>query len=128
VLLHHGSLRLVDWEHADPGSEPWFDTAYSPGAAVMLAQSQGRRTSVREAALTALNRRHWPGATLAAEMEKAWHYPLPIPWAVALTVMSTALRNERDGRIGWPNWVELALWIFSGDEVRNEAGWLAPEW
>jgi hypothetical protein len=128
VLVHRGTLRLVDWEHAGPGCEPWFDTAYAPGAAVMLAKHQGQRTSVRAAALTALNRRHWLGAVMAREMENAWHYPLPLPWAVALTIMSTALRRERDGRVGWADWVDLALWMFSDVEARDEVGWLCPEW
>jgi hypothetical protein len=128
VLVHRGSLRLVDWEHAAPGCEPWFDIAYAPGAAVMLAQRQGQSASVREAALTALDRRHWLGAVLAGEMEKAWRYPLPLAWGVALTTMGTALRRERNGRVGWADWVDLALLIFSDDEFRDEVGWLAPAW
>lgn len=128
ALVHRGSLRMVDWEHAGPGCEPWFDTAYAPGAAVMLARGQGGCGSVREAACAALDRRRWVGAALAREMERAWHHPLPIPWAVALTVMSTALRRERDGRVGWTDWIDLASWMFSGDEIRRAAGWLAPEW
>jgi hypothetical protein len=128
VLVHRGTLRLVDWEHAGPGCEPWFDTSYAPGAAVMLARRQGRSTSVQAAALTALSRRHWLGAVLAREMDKAWHYPLPLPWAVALTIMSTALRRERDGRVGWADWVDLALWVTSEAAVRDDVGWLSPEW
>jgi Phosphotransferase enzyme family len=128
ALVHRGSLRMVDWEHAGPGCEPWFDIAYAPGATVMLARRQGGYGSVGQAASIALDRRRWMGAALASEMESAWRHPLPISWAVTLTAMSTALRRERDGRVGWSDWIDLVLWMFSGDEVRRTAGWVAPDW
>jgi hypothetical protein len=128
VLFHRGNIRLIDWEHAAGACEPWFDTAYTPGASVLLARRQAGSASVREAALISLNDRHWFGRLLAQEMKKTWQYPLPLPWAVTLTAMSTALRRERNGRVGWTDWADFALCLLADKEFREAASWLAVDW
>ena len=128
VLTHRGALRFLDWEHASARSEPWFDIAYAPGALTLLAQRQDDSPSVRDAGLSVLCMDTWPGRILHQEMERAWRHPLPLAWAVALVVMSTALRRRIHGRRGWTNWAELALCLVADREFRRSADWIAPKW
>lgn len=128
ALVHRGAVRFVDWEHAEAASEPWYDVAYSPCATALLAQRQRALPSVRRAALSVLAADSWAGSLVRREMERAWSHPLPLAWAVALTAMSTALRRERSGRVGWPDWAEFATAVLTDGEFRRRVGWLAPEW
>jgi hypothetical protein len=128
VLNHKGSLRFLDWEHASAQSEPWFDIAYAPGALMLLAQRQNGFPSVRDAALAVLGADAWAGRVLRQEMERAWRHPLPLAWAVALVVMSTAVRRRNHGRSGWASWRDIALCLIADREFRRTAAWLAPEW
>ncbi|MGH2817510.1 MAG: hypothetical protein ACRDJS_03490 [Actinomycetota bacterium] len=128
VLMHRGALRFLDWEHASALSEPWFDIGYAPGALTLLAQRQSAFPSVRDAGLSVLGMDAWAGRILREEMERAWRHPLPLAWAVALVVMSTAVRRRRHGRGGWTSWGELALGLVADREFRRAAAWLAPEW
>lgn len=127
VLDDRGNLRLVDWEHASGRSEPWFDLAYAPGAIALLACSQGS-ASVVDAARHVLGSDHWVGATLREEMSGAWRQPVPLHIAVALTAMSTALRRQAEGRLGWVDWAELAVALVGQDDLRRRLDWLAPAW
>lgn len=128
VLVHRGTLRFVDWEHAEAASDPWYDVAYAPCATVLVAQRQRAMPSVRTAAMSVLPADKWAGRLLRTEMERAWSDALPLPWAVALTAVSTALRRERSGRIGWPDWAEFVTAVLADGEFRRRIGWLAPEW
>lgn len=128
ALLHHGALRFVDWEHAEAASEPWYDVAYAPCATALVAQRQRGMPSVRRAAVSVLPGDRWVGRLLRREMEHAWPHALPIAWAVALTVLDTALRRERSGRVGWSDWAEFATGMLTDGELRRRIGWLAPEW
>jgi hypothetical protein len=128
VLNHKGTLRVLDWEHASARTEPWFDIAYAPGALTLLAQQQDAFHSVRHAALAVLGRDAWAGGVLRGEMERVWHHPLPLSWAVALVVMNTAVRSRGHGRNGWASWGELAMCLLADRELRQTAGWLVPEW
>jgi hypothetical protein len=127
VLIQRGGLRVIDWEHASGRSEPWFDVAYAPGALALLARRQSGVASVRQAALVALGADGWTGRTLRAEMGRAWHHRLPVPWAVALVAMSTALRRGEHGR-RWTDWGDLALCLLVDRDARLALSWLAPEW
>lgn len=128
VLSHRRALRFLDWEHASAQSEPWFDIAYAPGALALLAQRQNAFPSVRDAGLSVLGTDAWTGRVLRQEMKRAWRHPLPLSWAVALVVMSTAVRRRSHGRSGWASWGELALCLVADREFRRSASWLAPEW
>jgi hypothetical protein len=128
VLAHRKEFRFVDWEHAGPGSEPWFDVAYAPSATVLLSQRQRSGVALRGAALSILSPDSWVSALLRQEMNRVWDYPLPLSWAVALVAISTALRRERTGRIGWPDWAELALCMLVDRDFRKSVRWLAPQW
>ena len=128
VVTHRGSLRFLDWEHASSSSEPWFDVAYAPGALAFLGHRQSAFPSVREAAVSVLGMDAWAGGILRREMEQAWRHPLPLAWAVALVVMSTAVRRRRRGRGGWTSWGELALCLMADRDFRRAAAWLAPQW
>jgi hypothetical protein len=128
VLAHRGGLRFLDWEHASGRSEPWFDIAYAPGALALLAHRQSGFPSVRDAGLSVLGADAWAGRILRGEMERAWRHPLPLAWAVALAIMSTAVRRQRHGRGGWSNWGELAVCLVADRDFRRTAAWLAPHW
>lgn len=129
VLVHRGRPRLLDWEHAGEDAEPWFDVAYAPGAMSILARHQaGGRESIQDAALRALGPRAWPGSLLRREMRRAWTHPLPLQWAVVVTMMKTALRRLDGGQEGSPPLADLAVALFADDELRRSLAWLAPEW
>jgi hypothetical protein len=128
ALVHRGAVRFVDWEHADGASEPWYDIAYAPPATALLAQRQRGIASVQEAAKSGLGADTWVGRLVRREMELAWSHPLPLGWAVALTALSTALRRERSGRVGWSDWAEFAMSILADTDFRRRLEWLAPEW
>lgn len=128
VLNRGGRLRFVDWEHGGPGSEPWFDIAYAPGAVTLLGRRQANLDSVRESALRVLAPGGWVGNILREEMDRAWHHPLPLGWAVTLTSMRAGLRRRRDGRLGWMDWVEFVSCLLADEEWRTDLAWLAPEW
>jgi hypothetical protein len=128
VLKDRKELRFLDWEHAGPGSEPWFDIAYAPSATVLLSQRQRSGVPLRGAALSILSPNSWVSALLRHEMNRVWDYSLPLSWAVALVAISTALRRERTGRIGWPDWADLALCMLADRDFRKSVGWLSPHW
>jgi hypothetical protein len=128
VLAHKGGLRFLDWEHASARSEPWFDTAYAPGALALLAHRQSAFQSVRDAGLSVLGADAWAGRILHREMERAWGHPLPLAWAVALVIMGTTVRRQRHGRGGWNSWGELAVCLVADRDFRRTVAWLAPQW
>jgi hypothetical protein len=128
VLIHRGELRLLDWEHADQQSQPWFDIAQSPGATARLAKRQSGLGSSRAAALAALGGSGWAGEVLRAEMEGTWDHPLPMGWAIALSSMATAIRQRDDARMGAEDWMELSAALIADDELRAALPWMVPDW
>lgn len=127
VLVSGNNLQVVDWAHASDSYEPWFDLAYTPCALALMAQrehSQGR--SVRSAVLAVLSDQTWSGHILRTEMERLWHHPIPLAWAVTLVCMRASLRRGEAGEQGWMPWRKLALSLLVDDEVRSGVGWLAP--
>ncbi len=128
VLLRRRTLQCLDWEHAIPRGEPWFDMAQAPGATSRLAHRQSIGRSAREAALSVLAPGHWVGERLQKELQRVWLHPLPLGWAVAVTTMATALRQREDRRMGADDWTDFAATLVVDDEVRSAIPWLVPHW
>ena len=128
VLEHRGQLRFVDWEHASPGCQPWFDVAYAPIVTSHLAQRVDALPSVREAALAALGATTPIGSLLRMRMEEVWDYPLPLGWGVALTAMIAAMRRVDEGRAGSAEWADLVKMMVCDEDFRSELDWLVPRW
>lgn len=128
VLLRQRTLQCLDWEHAIPQGEPWFDAAQAPAATSRLARRQSIARSAREAALSVLAPGHWVGDRLQEELRHVWHHPLPLGWAVAVTAMATALRQQEDRRMGADDWADFAAALVVDDEVRSAIPWLVPHW
>jgi hypothetical protein len=125
ALVHRGALGFVDWEQARPSSEPWFDVSYLPIALAGMARRQRDEPSLRRAAEWALGSSSWSGPIVDAQVRRVWDYPLPFGWAVTLTTMWKALRLRQEGRVGW---ADLAIGLLTDARLRQELGWLAPEW
>jgi hypothetical protein len=118
-------LHFLDWEQAQPSSQPWLDVAYAPATLAGLALRQAQLPSLTAAATAILRPGAWAGRVARSEMERVWRYPLPIPWAVVTTVMWKALRLRSEGREGW---AELAVALVTDRDFRRSVSWLAPEW
>jgi hypothetical protein len=125
ALVHRGGVSFVDWEQARPSSEPWFDVSYLPIALAGMARRQRDEASLPRAAVWALASSGWSGPILEAQVRRVWDYPLPLGWAVTLTTMWKALRLQQEGRVGW---ADLALALLTDAQLRQQLGWLAPEW
>jgi len=126
VLRYRGNLRVVDWEHASPESEPWYDIASAPGRMCHLALTQLGLSSMKDAALRVLPTDTWHGRILSNEMDSVWAYDVPLGWAVALSAMSVAKRHHDEGRQEPSPWGEFAIALLDDDELRSRASWLVP--
>ena len=126
ALRHRGELRVVDWEHAQPEAEPWYDVAYSVGIVINAARMQRPRSSYVEMARSILADADWPGTALRAEIERAWPVDFPIGWGVALVAMKVASRQLSQGR-GTKMWVDLVDAVFTDEELRKRAAWAVPQ-
>lgn len=128
VLVHRGSLRLLDWEHARGDAEPWFDVSYAPICSSALGARQAGLASMLDGAPLVLDEERWSGRIMREEMEAVWDYPLPLPWAVAITGIRTTVRRMDQGRRGWLPWGRLTVALLTDDEFRHRVPWLAPHW
>ncbi|MGH2572287.1 MAG: phosphotransferase [Actinomycetota bacterium] len=127
VLEDGGELRLLDWEHASPGREPWYDLACQPGAMAMLAKRQAG-TSVRDAILLVLRDDAWPAQVLWAEMTRLWDYPLPLPWAVVLSSMRKAIERPHGEAPADTPWGVFCLGLLTDADIRQSMARFAPSW
>ena len=123
ALSWRGHVRFVDWEHAAPDSEPWFDIGYAVLGALHLADRQSTVPSRKRILTDTLDVQGWIGSTLRSEMSRVWCYSLPISIGVVLVAMDTAVRRARKHR---PIAADLAMGLISDDEMRSRISWLAP--
>lgn len=128
VVVHRRQVRLIDWEYASPDSPPWLDVSYTPVATLLLARRQGSSGDAAGLAERVLDDRHWVGSILRTKMTQEWFHPLPIPWAVTLTAMGVALRQQLTGRPGGGAWGKFAVASLTDRGFRKAVGWLAPNW
>jgi hypothetical protein len=128
VLDYAGRLMVLDWEHADAGSFPWFDIAYTPVATAHLAWRVDRLPSIKTAALGTLDEATPIGAALHQRMKEIWDHQIPMSWAVTLAAMEGALRRLDDEREASPEYAELVGVIMCDEEFHERVGWLTPRW
>jgi aminoglycoside phosphotransferase (APT) family kinase protein len=128
VLEDDGRLMVLDWEHAGPGSFPWFDIAYTPVATAHLAWRVDRLPSIKTAALATLDEATPIGSALHQRMNEIWDHQIPMSWAVTLAAMEGALRRLDDGREASPEYAELVGVILCDEEFHERVGWLTPRW
>lgn len=125
ALIWRGDIRFVDWEHASADADPWLDVAYAPLALGRMAVRQSPSRPERAVFSEVLDPDGWIGSRLRSAMEDVWDFPVPIPTAVVLAAMQTALRRERQER----PWVaDLATGLLMDSRFRSELSWLAPTW
>lgn len=127
VLEWRNELRFLDWEHARGDSQPWFDLAYAPGALVVVGRWQSG-WELRDVAEAQLTETSWVGDILRRRLSEAWDHSLPLPWAVAVTSMETALRQQEEARAGWEQWSQFATLLLNDQALRDRLAWLAPSW
>lgn len=124
VICHRGMLAFLDWEHGRPESQPWFDIAYAPVALALMASWQ-EGLPLPKVMNRVLASGSWTGKILRQEMSRAWRYPLPLSWGVALTAMETSLRQFDDGREGYQEWSTFVSVLMDGTETREDLDWLS---
>lgn len=124
VLVAHGRLRVLDWEHAGPDRQPWLDAGTLPGMLAFLAKRQGVGSTLVETAKVVLSTKGRIGAVIESELRRAWHHPIPIGWAVTLAAMHKALLAARN--IERPAWADLAIALVQDRSLRSQLGWMAP--
>jgi hypothetical protein len=125
ALLWKRRVRFVDWEHASPLSDPWFDVTYAPLAIARLGMRQEPRRASVEVFCDVLDPDGWIGIRLRSAMEDHWDFPVPLPTGVVLTLMEAALRRKRTSR---PETADLAVALLTQRGVRDRLPWLAPVW
>jgi hypothetical protein len=94
----------------------------------MLERHRHPGLTVPEATARLWGRAAWMARVGQRVVQDPWRHPLPVPWALALTAMRSALRAAEQGRTGGAQWAELAVAMLTDDRLRSAASAWVPDW